>query len=88
MKNIMKYVINNQNEPILFSRNLVHNQITENVISAGFTKITFDENTKSYNVVCFGESSTLKLKSNSLNDKEIIEAFINEKNFVPQKDHE
>lgn len=75
----MKYVISNQNEPILFSRNLFHSQITQNAISAGFIIITFDENTKSYNVVCFGESSTLKLKSNSIKDKEVIEAFMNKK---------
>lgn len=76
--NFLKYIITINNEPILFSRNLFHNEITVNAISAGFIKMTFDDQTKYFNVTCFGESTTLQLQSSPAKDKEIIENFLNE----------
>jgi hypothetical protein len=74
---IFKYVITQENEPILFSKNLLHNKISINAISAGFLILFIDIKRKKYRVKCFGESTTLNIKSNMSLDKKIIESFLN-----------
>lgn len=74
---VLKYVITKDNEPVLFSKNILHNTISKNIISAGFLILFVDINTNKYRVKCFGESTTLNLKSDILKDKLIIESFLN-----------
>jgi hypothetical protein len=79
---ILKYIIlENQNTPILFPRGpFSHYEISKNlgeVKSAGFCNICFGDGKLQIN--CFGESSTLAIKSNPEEDKAIIKKFITNK---------
>jgi len=76
---ILKYIIlKNKNTPILFPREpFSHFEIAKNlggVKSAGFCIIHFTEG--KLKIKCFGDSSTLKIKSNPKEDIEIIKNFI------------
>lgn len=74
---ILKYVINNDKEPILFSRNIFHNEVCQNSISAGYVILLFNRKLNNFSVNCFGESTTLKLKAAPIEDKKIIDSFLN-----------
>lgn len=74
---IFKYVITQENEPIIFSKNILHNKISNNVISAGFLILFIDIEKNKHKVICYGESTTLNVKSNINLDKNIIESFLN-----------
>ena len=79
---ILKYIIlENQNTPILFPREpFSHFEIAKNlgdVKSAGFCIIHFTE--RKLKIKCFGDSSTLSIKSNPEEDREIIKKIITNK---------
>lgn len=79
---IIKYIIlKEKNIPIIFPREpFSHFEIAKNlgeVKSAGFCTICIKE--QKLQIICFGESETLKVKSNPNDDNEIIKNFINNK---------
>lgn len=74
---ILKYIITKDHEPILFSKNILHNDICKNAIRAGFLIIFINKNQFKCRVSCFGESTTLQLKSDKTKDRLIIETFLN-----------
>lgn len=76
---IFKYIINANNMPILFSKDILHNTIGHEAKSAGFLIVDYDHNKERFVVKCFGESTTLNIKSNPIEDKIIIEMLLNGK---------
>jgi len=79
---ILKYIIlKNKNTPILFPREpFSHYEVAYSfgdVISAGFCVIRIKE--EKLQIKCFGESSTLTIKSSPEEDREIIKKFITNK---------
>ena len=79
MATVLKYIINVNNLPVLFSRDILHNTIAQEVLSAGFLVIRYDANSTRFVVKCFGESTTLHIKSNPNVVNELIEDFLNSK---------
>jgi hypothetical protein len=75
---ILKYVIGGNQIPIIFSKEITHSEVLQDVISAGFLFVKFDTAEKKFIVKCFGESSSLKLKPAN-EDKNIIENYLNTK---------
>jgi hypothetical protein len=76
MSKEMKYVIDKNNCPFLFSIATQHSEIgNERSLSAGFCRIRL-ENHK-FTAECYGESVSLKKKSNP-GDESIIELMFNE----------
>lgn len=81
----MKYVITSGTFPILFNECLVHGDVCSNfaVKSAGFCSVDFVKQkdgkiiTKVY---CWGESETLKRKSNP-EDASLIEQMLNNNSY-------
>jgi len=78
MMKIIKYVINDKGVPVLFSSEIVHNEVIQNIKSAGFLSIRYDRSKQRFFARCFGESSSLDLVSNIKTDEKIIESFLNE----------
>lgn len=83
--NIVKYIINDKNIPILFSKSFFHNEVLNNGKSAGFAIINQDSATSRFKVRCFGESTTLNIKADPNEDKQIIESYLNEAFFNSKK---
>ena len=74
---MLKYVIDTANIPVLFSLDIFHNTVRDEVISAGYLLLRYNDVTNSWFVVsCFGESTTLKIKSNPIQDKLLIENYL------------
>jgi hypothetical protein len=71
---LLKYIIiEKENIPVLFPLNILHSQIAINdreLKSAGFCVITLKDN--SLDLKCFGESTSLNIKSNPEEDYEIL----------------
>jgi len=74
---IIKYIINDNDIPVLFSKEIVHNEIVQNVKSAGFLILKYDHLKRKFITTCFGESSSLEIRSDVSRDKKIIENFLN-----------
>lgn len=74
---ILKYVINDNDIPVLFSTELIHNEVMQKVKSAGFMTIKYNSDEARFTATCFGESSSLQIASNAVTDKQIIEDFFN-----------
>ena len=70
---IGKYVIV-RNHPILFPVELAHSDVVSNAQSAGFFILRL--NAQDADVVCWGESISLNLKSNEAADAGIIREFV------------
>jgi isocitrate dehydrogenase len=75
---IIKYIINDKDIPVLFSTEIVHKEVIQNIKSAGFLSIRYDISKQRFLAKCFGESSSLDLVSNIKVDEKIIESFLNE----------
>lgn len=75
--NILKYIINKKNDPVIFSRDIQHNTLNQEANSAGFIIIKYDSLANRFVAKCFGESDTLMLKSNPEIDEKLIETFLN-----------
>lgn len=71
---LFKYIIiEKENIPIVFPLNILHSQVSLNIgklKSAGFCVITLKDN--SLDLKCFGESTSLNIKSNSEEDYKIL----------------
>ena len=71
---IIKYIIiEENNSPILFEKQLIHSEIARpfgTIKSAGFCKLSIKKN--KLKIKCFGESSSLKIKSDPEEDEEQI----------------
>jgi len=79
---ILKYIICNTNIPVLFSKEIVHDEFSLEVKSAGFLIVSFDVQLNKFKAKCFGESSSLNIKANPLEDEQIIEIYLNEQFFT------
>jgi hypothetical protein len=78
MKKIIKYVISEDGIPILFSCDILHADVLQSGSkSAGFLILRYDVAKAVFLVKCFGESSSLKVKSKLEVDEKIIEDFFN-----------
>jgi hypothetical protein len=78
MKKIIKYIITEQGIPVLFSCEMKHADVLQNgFVSAGFLVMRYDSVKSLFLVRCFGESSSLKVKSELEADQKIIEEFLN-----------
>jgi len=77
MKN--KYVITTNGFPILFDEALIHRFVSLNyaINSAGFFSTSYDPNECKIKVKCWGESSSLHIRSKPISDEKIIESFLN-----------
>ena len=78
---ILKYIINDRNIPVLFSDEIVHNEVLQKVKSAGFLMISYDSFKKRFVAKCFGESTSLNQIANVIEDTKTIENFLNGTNF-------
>jgi hypothetical protein len=89
--NILKYIINKKNNPVLFSRDIQHNTLNQEANSAGFIILKYDSLANRFVAKCFGESDTLMLKSNPEIDEKLIETFLNnfsESKIIPKQEKE
>ena len=75
-----KYVITNNGLPILFDEALIHKYVSSNYViaSAGFCEILFNSSENKITVKCWGESSSLHIRSKPIEDEKILEAFLND----------
>jgi hypothetical protein len=73
---ILKYVIDNKNIPVIFSVDIIHNTILNNANSAGFVIVEFDKTLNKFIAHCYGESTSLNVKSQK-DDKLVIENYLN-----------
>ena len=78
MTTILKYIINVSNVPVLFGRDILHNSLGQEIKSAGFLMISYDSINARVVVKCFGESTSLNIKSNPIEDNKLIENFFND----------
>lgn len=74
--NILKYIINEDHIPIIFSAKIRHQDIVHSGIAAGFLILNYDIDTTVFIVKCFGESTFLNLKV-SPKDEQIISNYLN-----------
>ena len=78
MNKIIKYIISEDGIPILFSCDIRHADVLQSgCLSAGFLVFRYDATKAIFLVRCFGESSSLKVKSKLEVDEKIIEDFFN-----------
>lgn len=78
MNKIIKYVITESGVPIFFSCDIRHADILKDgTASAGFLVLRYDVSKAVFLARCFGESSSLKVKSKLEIDQRIIEDFFN-----------
>ena len=75
-----KYVITHDGFPILFDEALIHRSVSANyhVSSAGFFYTVLQPEESRIKVKCWGESSSLHIRSNPQRDEKIIENFLND----------
>lgn len=76
MVKILKYIVNNQNVPILFNTDTLHSEVSNLVSSAGFVIVNYDSNSDYFFAKCYGKSSSLNVNSNE-NDNILIEKMLN-----------
>lgn len=74
---ILKYIITDKEEPIIFSSDIQHDTVVKTCSSAGFLIVTFDIVNNKFIAKCYGESTSLKLKSED-KDTLVIENYLNE----------
>lgn len=75
---IVKYIIKKDGTPILFNTNVMHSDVIELVISAGFVIVNYDMDRSQFNAKCYGKSSSLKIGSKE-SDFLLIEKLLNNK---------
>lgn len=72
---ILKYIIVEKNlSPIIFQNYLLHCDVAKafgKIRSAGFCKLSYRD--ESLTIKCFGESSTLAIISNPIEDQKLLE---------------
>ena len=77
---ILKYIIGETNIPIIFSIDIIHNTVTQKANSAGFLIVEYDKILNKFLAICYGESSSLDVKSAN-GDQLIIENYLNNQFF-------
>jgi hypothetical protein len=85
--NILKYIINEEKIPVIFSAKLLHQDILQKGISAGFLILNYDLDTNIFDVKCFGESTSMNLKVAEA-DESIISEYLNKQfynlGYIPE----
>jgi hypothetical protein len=74
--NILKYIINEDKTPIIFSEKLLHHDIIQTGIAAGYLILNYDIDANLFLVKCFGESASLNLSVTD-QDELIISEYLN-----------
>lgn len=74
---VLKYIINKKDNPVLFSKDILHNTLNQEAKSAGFLIVKYDAEINRFVAKCFGESSSLMIKASPELDEKIIESFLN-----------
>lgn len=74
---IVKYVIKNDGNPLLFNSNTLHSEAINVGISAGFAIIDYDVTIDQFKVKCYGGSDSLQVGSRQ-GDCIIIQDYLNE----------
>jgi hypothetical protein len=76
---MIKYIVSEQNLPIFFSCDISHLDVfQDHPKSAGFLVLRYDASKNKFFAKCFGESTSLSIKSKLKHDAKIIEKFLNE----------
>lgn len=73
---IVKYVIKDNGIPILFCSKIMHSEVVNRAISAGFAIIHYDFTLDKFIVKCFGSSDSLKINIRK-QDCNIIQDYLN-----------
>jgi hypothetical protein len=76
---VLKYVMFDFVYPVIFGMGMGHNQVRfkdYRATSAGFVKFVWDDENERVDVICFGHSESLGLKSNGYIDADIIKTFV------------
>jgi hypothetical protein len=81
---ILKYIINNNKIPIIFSSTIMHNEVLQEGSSAGYIILKWCKKNNLFSVKCYGESSSLNIASN-YEDEALIEDFLNNQFFMTLK---
>ncbi len=76
--NILKYIINEDKVPVIFSAKMMHQDILQKGISAGFLILNYDLDANVFVVKCFGESTSMNLKV-SAGDEIVISEYLNKR---------
>jgi hypothetical protein len=79
--NILKYIINEEKIPIIFSEKIMHGAIMQKGIAAGFLILNYDVDSNLFVVKCFGESTSLNLKVSD-QDEYIISEYLNKQFYT------
>lgn len=74
--NILKYIINEDKTPIIFSEKLLHHDIIQTGIAAGYVILNYDVETNLFLVKCFGEGASMNLSVTD-QDESIISEYLN-----------
>lgn len=77
---ILKYIINEKKIPVLFSTEIIHNEVLLKGHSAGFLILRYDKIKNKFLAKCYGESSSLNIKNTS-EDAGLIENYLNNQFF-------
>lgn len=72
----LKYIITDKRIPVIFSCEMIHNEVLQSGISAGFLILTFNSSSNEFCVKCYGESTSLNLKM-AKEDQSIITHYLN-----------
>lgn len=78
---ILKYIITDSNKPILFSSNILDNEISTEANSSGFVIIYFDPELIKFQVKCFGKLKSRCAYSQNNDDEVLIEKYLNNRIF-------
>ncbi len=79
--NILKYIINEEKIPVIFSEKIMHREIMQKGIAAGFLILNYDVDSNLFVVKCFGESTSLNLKVSD-QDEFIISEYLNKQFYT------
>lgn len=79
--NILKYIINEEKIPVIFSAKILHQEILQRGVSAGFLILNYDIDANLFVVKCFGESTSMNLKVDD-EDERIISEFLNKQFYT------
>jgi hypothetical protein len=82
--NILKYIINKNKVPIIFSSTIMHNEVLQEGSSGGYIILKWCKKNNLFSVKCYGESSSLNISSR-FDDETLIEDFLNNQFFMTLK---
>jgi hypothetical protein len=84
--NILKYIITENNCPLLFSSKILHREIMTKALSAGFVVLSYDATLSQFSAKCFGNSWSIGVSSNP-EDELLIENFLNTQFFTSKNNN-